>query len=283
MQRILIALDAREINLNSLDFACYISRLTKSKITGVFLENLVAENKLLIKDGYDATYLNWGPDEADPDYQNKMALLRENIAVFQDYCAKKESPCEVLCKKGTPARELIRESRFADLLITDSKTCFTKKFKGSPTTFEKDILKFAECPVIIAPDRFSRIDEIIFCYDGSRSSFFSIRQFDYIFPEIMQKNVILLGVNFKDEADLPEVENLKEWFLSRNTHLHFEFGQGKPGDELFHYLVQKENAIVIIGAYGRSSLSRLFRRTTANQLLKSANLAIFITHPQMRS
>lgn len=279
MKRILVALDAREINLNTLDFSCYISRLMKSNITGVFLENLVTENKLLIKEGYDATYLRWGPDEADPEYQKKMEKLRENIGIFQDYCAKKEISCNVLCKKGTPAKELIKESRFADLLITDAQTCFDKSFKGSPTSFEKDILIAAECPVTIAPDGFNRIDEIIFCYDGSRNSFYSIRQFDYIFPELMQKNVILLSVNIADESDLPDVEKLKEWFFSRNTQLHFEFRQGKPEDELFSYLLQKKNSLVILGAYGRSSLSRLFRRTTANNILKTTHLPVFITHP----
>jgi hypothetical protein len=53
MKKILVAIDALKINLKTLDFACYIGSLTKSKITA-------AENKLLVKEGYDATYLRWG-------------------------------------------------------------------------------------------------------------------------------------------------------------------------------------------------------------------------------
>jgi len=279
MQRILVAFDALDINLNSLDFACYISRLTDSKITGVFLENLITENKLIIKEGYDATYLKWGPDESDPDYVKKMDRFQENISIFQNHCVNKKSSCDVLCKKGSPAKELIRESRFADLLITDAQTCFNKKFSGSPTNFEKDILQAAECPVMIAPGHFSQIDEIIFCYDGSRSSFYSIRQFDYIFPELLQKKVVLLAVNFKNEKELPEIEKLKEWFFTRNAQLHFEFRHGKPEDEINDYLLQKNNSLVIMGAFGRSSLSRLFRKTTAGNILKSSYLPVFITHP----
>lgn len=279
MKRILIAFDALEINLNSLDFACHISRLTNSKITGVFLENLVTENRLLITEGYDATYLEWGPDESDPDYLKKMERVRENISIFQEHCAKRKSSCDVLCKKGTPAKELIRESRFADLLITDAQTCFNKQFRGSPTSFEKDILKAAECPVMIAPGHFSQIDEIIFCYDGSRSSFYSIRQFDYIFPGLLQKKVVLLAVNIASEKELPDVEKLKEWFLSRKAQLHFEFRHGKPEDEINDYLLQKENSLVVMGAFGRSSLSRLFRKTTASNILKSAYRPVFIAHP----
>ena len=43
MQKILLAIDAVNINMPALDFACYIGRLTNSKITAVFLENLVAD------------------------------------------------------------------------------------------------------------------------------------------------------------------------------------------------------------------------------------------------
>jgi hypothetical protein len=46
MEKILLAIDAMKPDIKSLDFACYIANLTKSKVTGVFLENLVStENR----------------------------------------------------------------------------------------------------------------------------------------------------------------------------------------------------------------------------------------------
>ena len=41
MEKILLAIDAHNPDKNTLEFACYLARLTKSKITGVFLENTV--------------------------------------------------------------------------------------------------------------------------------------------------------------------------------------------------------------------------------------------------
>lgn len=279
MKRILVAFDALEMNQNTLDFAMYIGRLTGSKIAGVFLEDLVSENKIVIKEGYDATYMEWGPDETEPDYQAKMEQIKNNINLFRDYCTKRDTACDVLCEKGTPAREIIRESRFADLIIMNAQTCFNKRFRGSPTTFEKQILKASECPVIIAPKCFNPIDEIIFCYDGSRSSFFSIKQFDYLFPELLNTKVILLSVNKMGMPNLPEDEKVNEWLFRRYTHIHFDFRYGKARDELYYYLLQKNNCMVIMGAFGRNSISRLFKGTTAENILKAANLPIFITHP----
>ena len=42
MEKILLAIDAYNPDKNAIEFACYLGRLTKSKITGIFLENVTA-------------------------------------------------------------------------------------------------------------------------------------------------------------------------------------------------------------------------------------------------
>lgn len=58
MEKILLAIDAVNPDTNGLDFACYLGRLTRSKITGVFLENLVAEERLVFKEMYEGTHID---------------------------------------------------------------------------------------------------------------------------------------------------------------------------------------------------------------------------------
>jgi len=36
MEKILLALDAHQLETNTIDFACFIAKLTGSKLTGVF-------------------------------------------------------------------------------------------------------------------------------------------------------------------------------------------------------------------------------------------------------
>ena len=50
MEKILLAIDALEPSENALKFACYLGHLTKSKITAVFLENLLDEVRPVQKD-----------------------------------------------------------------------------------------------------------------------------------------------------------------------------------------------------------------------------------------
>ena len=49
MEKILLAIDAINLDKNSLEFACYLAQLTKSKVTGVFLENLMSEERPVLR------------------------------------------------------------------------------------------------------------------------------------------------------------------------------------------------------------------------------------------
>src|SRR5579872_3425005 len=43
MHKILLALDAHQLKTNAIDFSCYLARLTRSRLTGVFLEDVLAD------------------------------------------------------------------------------------------------------------------------------------------------------------------------------------------------------------------------------------------------
>ena len=62
MKKILLALDALHADKNTITFACYLGGLTKSAITGIFLENLVVEQKPVLKHMHGMTYVNWEID-----------------------------------------------------------------------------------------------------------------------------------------------------------------------------------------------------------------------------
>ncbi|RYG40008.1 MAG: universal stress protein, partial [Chitinophagaceae bacterium] len=195
MQKILLAINAVSPDSQSIDFACYIGRLTKSVITGVFLENLVADEKPVVKTGEGLPYMDWDLDEHSPEYQKKNALIEKSIEMFNDCCDRKSVRSAVHRAAGVPSREIIEESRYADLIIVDSATSFNKTYEGRPTEFVKDVLKDAECPVLVAPGSFEAIDEIVFTFDGSRSSAFAIRQFTSLFPELGEVKAVVLHVS----------------------------------------------------------------------------------------
>ena len=278
MEKILLAIDAINPDKNILEFACYLGRLTKSKVTGVFLENLAAEEKPVLKQMQGMAYTDWRLDEKPDEHKFKFELIEKNISFFKEGCINREVSYSLHRDRGVPAREMIEESRFADVLVVDAETSFNKRYEGTPTEFVRDILKKAECPVIIAPERFEAIDEIIFSYNGSSSSLFAIKQFTYLFPQLHDKKVTVIQVNEAGEWQDPDKYKFKEWLKGHYTDLHFEALKGKADTILFDYLFKRKNMFLVIGAYGRNDLSQFFKSSHADVLIKTITQPIFIAH-----
>lgn len=138
-------------------------------------------------------------------------------------------------------------------MIVDAETSFNEKFEGTPTVFVKDVLKDTECPVIIAPESFEGIDEIVFAYDRDKSSVFAIKQFTYLFPELGEKRTIILQVDKEGFWADEDKYNFKEWLQDHYNTIGFETLKGGAQDRLFDYLFKKKNVFVVMGAYGRGS------------------------------
>lgn len=205
-------------------------------------------------------------DEGDP------------VALFTDTCAKHNVLCDVHSNALVPVYEIIEESRFADLLIVDGSLSFEKHRETAPSSFVKDVLYYAECPVIVAPQQFAGIDEVIFAYDGSASSVFAIRQFTYLFPGLEDKTATVLHVTENDEWPAREKQLMADWLKPHYSVINFRLLKGSARNELPAYLQGRENLFVVMGAFGRSMLSRMIRHSNAAPLLKTADLPVFITH-----
>jgi nucleotide-binding universal stress UspA family protein len=278
MEKILLAIDAVNPDTSAMDFACYLGRLTKSKVTGIFLENLVAEEKPVWKKAYGTTYLDWEADEQSEEHKDKQQIIDKNIAMFKQACENRSVQCKIHRDRGAPAEEIISESRYADLLILDAATSFNKRFEGVPTEFVKDVLKNAECPVFIAPESFEAVNEIIFAYDGSRSAAFAIKQFTYLLPEFKDKKATVFQANEHGVWADQDKYKLNEWLQTHYSSVSFEAIKDDSNEKLFSHLFGKRNVIIVMGAYGRTGLSRFFKHSRADLLISTIIQPFFIAH-----
>ncbi|MEJ0105948.1 MAG: hypothetical protein WDO19_26850 [Bacteroidota bacterium] len=244
MEKILLVTDGINPNPNALDFACYLGRLTNSKITGVFLENLVADEKPILQFEKGISYLNWEIDKTDEEYKEKKKKIEKNVSLFKDACEKRGVRYCIHKDEGTPAREIITESRYADVVVVAAETSFNKQFEGIPTEFVKDLLKDSECPVVIAPENFDGVDEIVLTYNGSKSSVFAIKQFCYLFPNLDDKKVTVIEIDEEGLCPADEKQKFKEWLSGHYSSIGYEVLKGDTESELFACLLRKKNVLL---------------------------------------
>lgn len=276
MEKILLAVDAINPDSNSMEFACYLGRLTKSKVTGVFLENLSFEEGPLLKKVLASA--DNAEEEVSNEHKEKMELIEKNISFFEEGCINREVNYRLYLDGGNPAGKLIEESRFADLMVLDAAMSFHKHYEGIPTEFAREVLKKAECPVIIAPESFDVIDEIIFSYDSSSSSLFAIKQFTYLFSQLKDKKVTILQVSESGEWQSEDKNKFKEWLREHYIDLQFVALKGKSETVLFDYLFKRKNIFLVMGAYGRTTISQFLKHSHADLLMNTITQPIFIAH-----
>ena len=277
MKKILIAVDPIHLSQNTLAFGLYLARLTRSKITGVFLENLEAESKPVVNSSYDSIFLEYQPNENDTSVKEKIKSLQQNIQYFRSYFENHGVVCSIHEDKGVPIEEIIYESRYADLLVIDVESDFTET-KGVPGNFARKMMAEAECPVIIAPQTFNGVHEIIFAYNSSKSCMYAIKQFADLLPELESLKITILEIHQPGQDPYLHNDKFKEWLETRFSDIHYLFLSGQTETELISFLLNKDKSFVIMGAYGRTALSNFFKRSTADIVLKTSSQPIFIAH-----
>jgi nucleotide-binding universal stress UspA family protein len=277
MEKILIAVDSHDLDRNTVRFACQIAKMTGSRLTAVFLEdqrtirNLAFEAIAEPANLAAATLLEATLEEAE------IHTLREkNMLLFKQLATDEGVRSTIYLDKGVPARELITETLFADLLILDA-SAFSDLTDEPPSGFVKDILHDAGCPVIIAPEYFNGIDSIIFCYDGGRSSLYAIKQFAYLFPRLSGQRVKVVDLQPQDTLSHDQARIIA-WLKTHFSSVDWLSVRPDEAEALFDFLREKGDDIVVMGAYGNGLLASFFPQDTEPGITRTTPLPLFITH-----
>lgn len=201
--------------------------------------------------------------------------IRNFLEMCKQYCLD----CEVALVPAHRVDEIMKQSRYADLLLIDPSMNYGGETEQAPSSFVRQILSRAECPVVLAPDEISKIDEVVFCYDGSASSIYAIKQFTYLFAWFRTTKIVLLQVNGSAQAIVAGPDTgMVAWLNDHYDDIDFQILRGRASDSLFKYLLRKKNHFVVMGAYGRSLLSQFFKHSAANIIIRTIDIPLFITH-----
>jgi hypothetical protein len=131
----------------------------------------------------------------------------------------------------------------------------------------------------VVPEKFEFPVRTILAYDGSASSVYAIKQFAYLFPEMATNEAVLIYANEKlTESALPEESNIEELAARHFTDLTLVRLEADPKKYFASWLLENKNAILVSGAFGRSGVSRLFRKSFVTDAIRDHRLPVFIAH-----
>lgn len=278
MKKIIAAFDGLDFSNATLQYAVEFSKLIKAHLVGVFLEDFTYH-------GYrfaDVLSSEGGvSDEKIKKLDERDKQLRDSaVDRFENTCRQENINFNTHRDRNIALQELLSESIYADLLIVNKKETFNRFDRQTPTVFLSDLLADMQCPVLIVPDYHKPVEKIILLYDGEPSSVFAVKMFSYLMPTLRNHQVEVLTIKDEDSPlSLPNSRLMKEFMKRHYPSAGFVIEKGDAEDGILKYLrVQKENVLVVLGAYQRGRVSRWFKPSMADRLMRHLTIPLFIAH-----
>ena len=276
MKKMIIALDGEHFPHGAFEFAKYINRQAEILLAGVFLSP-VDYAKLLAYSGVEGIALM--PESLMRNEDDEG--VNTNIKLFEKGCIDEGLQYRVHKDNDVMALStLIEETRFADLLLVSSELFYENVQKIQPNFYLEEVLKKAECPVLLVPEHFIEPTQSVLAYDGSESAAFAIKQFAYLFPELSDIETVLMciGNNNKEKEDVPNYSMVTELVSQHYPLLRIQNLPFTDKKDFMMWMEEQPQSIVVIGAYSRSLFSDLFKKSFAATLIRNLKMPLFISH-----
>ena len=277
MKKILVVLNGADAPTHVISSAIAIAKENNAMLHAVFLIPFVYKAALAYPFLNDLSLAAMDTSSGASIEEENQALTTDNIQLFVDACDIAKVTCKISSGRETPLEELIQHSAFADLIIADAKTDFASTISMPLTVSLGDLLTDAHCPVLLLQEEMKQPAEIILSYDGSFSSIHALKMFSYIFPE--WRNVPTRLLSITPDKHLEHEEYIKDWLPRHFTNAGITLLKGTVKKEITETIRQHEhNTLVVMGAYGRTAVSRLFRKSLSNTVINDTKAALFISH-----
>lgn len=271
MKKILLAFDGKHFPANAFEFARMLNEKQPVLLTGIFLPEPIPSG--VWSYGYGTDFPVYTPSMEETD----LMVIKRNVDKFISLCDENSIQNDVHSNfSNLVLPDLKKETRFADIILL-SETFYD--YLQPNDKYLKVAIEMTECPVMVIPEEFTFLSNNILAYDGSASSVFAIKQFAYLFPELASNETVLVTMDKDGEPDrLPDQHNIVELLTRHFPNLIMEKEEMDPRKYLSLWLEQKKNALFVTGSFGRTALSRLFKKSFIEDLFEDIKLPLFIAH-----
>lgn len=278
MNKFIAGFDGLSFSESTMRYAVFFARQSQAHLVGVFLEDVTRHSysaaDIRKYEGVDFGQHVHELNQKDEEERNKC------IGVFEEACYTAGLSNSIHRDRNVALHELLHESIYSDLLIVSTRETLSRLKENAPTRFIRELLSDLQCPVVLVPAKYKPFAKISFLYDGAPSSVHAARTFSYLFNSLKDLDTEVITVKAPDESlHLPDNRLMKEFMKRHYPKAEYVILKGHAEDEVIKYLMkQKEEALVVLGAYQRGRVSRWFKPSMADYLMRHLKLPLFIAH-----
>jgi len=210
---------------------------------------------------------------------NEKELIATHKAMFARQCEQHHTPYSLHENDGAWDKNLlIKESRFADLILISGENFYAEADRSQPNQYLREALHHAECPVLVIPENFTAVQHLFMAYDGSRESIYAIKQFCYLFPDLIDLPTEILNIHEDAGHSIPDLESLQQFTQRKFDRMSFSKLRFNAAEYFSTWISEKKNVLLVSGSFGRSTLSYVGKRSFAQGVIHDHQLPVFIAH-----
>jgi len=272
MKKVVIAFDGNHFSEGAFEFVRRLNELQPILLTGVFLS-----------DARSADFWNYAGGLGGPFLpvieNNETEVLKQITARFEKLCCRNGIDYRVHTDINALAiPELEKESTYADLLVIGSEKFYENIGANSPNEYLQGVLNSVGCPLLLVPEKFDFPESIVLAFDGSTQSVYAIKQFACLFPELTGMPTLLVYVNESMEEDFPDKVLIEELVARHFSDLAMFKLSINPKKYFSTWISDKKSSLLVSGAYGRSGLSQLLKKSFVSDVITMHQMPVFIAH-----
>jgi len=274
MKKIIVAFDNTHFSAGAMQFILGLHQISPVSLTGIFLPQIDYSALWSKSPGAMAGAL-FVPLAEEGEAEEVFA----NIKQFEAFCREHHIRYSVIKDFfDFTLNDLKEETKFADLLVIGSEAFYKAMGTDGVNDYLQDTLSHASCPIVLVPEQFEFPQTNILTYDGSEASVYAIKQFTYLFPELCDRKTLVIYVDEDADVTMPAEKKIKDLVCRHFDQCAYLTLHMDARKYLASWISEQKGGILVSGAFGRSSLSRLFKRSFIYEAITEHQLPVFIAH-----
>jgi nucleotide-binding universal stress UspA family protein len=210
------------------------------------------------------------------DAHHKVAQFLEHYA---QRCAEARVMCQVQQEVGSPAECLLLEAQRGDLIVLGQQTFFHFETQDTPDETLSVVVKQSPCPVVAVPTMLPEGRAVVVAYDGSLHATRALHMFQALGLH-RYYDVHIVCVDTQQERATCWAARAVAFLHGHNivAQAHALATAASPAQVILEQVRQVEAGLLVMGAYGRSTLREFFGTSLTYTMLRESPVPLFLYH-----
>lgn len=215
--------------------------------------------------------------------ETRLADARHQVAQFLEHCAQQCAKAGVMCQVrqevGAPAECLLLEAQRYDLIVLGQHTFFHFETQERADDIHYTMLKQSPRPVVTVPQTLPAGQAVVVAYDGSLQATRALQMFQSVWLDSSHEvHVVCVDPDQGHAARC--IERAMDFLRQHKVvaQAHAIATSEAPAHVLLEQVQQVEASLLVMGAYGRSTLREFFGHSVTRTLLQESPVPLFLYH-----